>query len=106
MTDAEWVLVGCSFGIGMYFAGFWAGSKLTRALREVEIHEVPQIVTTEHIVEVEKPVVVQIPAATVQRTTGPSLPVMGINNRNVVTNPAERAQMERMQDLMGLSPEA
>jgi hypothetical protein len=104
-----WVVIGIAAGIALWLAGFWAGSMLTRSMREVITRDVPQIITTEKVVEIEKPVIVQMPA-TVQKqppraTTGPSLPVMGAT-RHVIADPAERQQMERIQQLTGNTPEA
>lgn len=102
-----WVVLAIAAGISLWLAGFWAGSMLTRAMREVVTRDVPQIITTEKVVEIEKPVIVQMPA-TVQKprtSVGPSLPVMG-TTRHIIADPTEREQMERIQQLTGQTPEA
>lgn len=101
-----WIALGIAAGIALWLAGFWAGSMLTRALREVIHRDVPQLITTEKIVEVEKPVIIQMPAVPQKAAvTGPSLPVMG-GNRHVIASPNEREQIERIQQLTGQIPEA
>lgn len=101
-----WIALSIAAGITLWLAGFWAGSMLTRAMRETVTREVPKIITTEKVVEIEKPVIVQMPVnKPVPAATGPSLPVMG-STRHVIADPVERETMARIQQLTNGTPEA
>lgn len=106
-TFVVWVAVGTAYGISLFWVGFYWGIRMTRTLRETVVHEVPKIVTTERVVEIEKPVLVQ-PNMTINKPTnggsGPALPVM--RGHSVIADPTERAQLEHMQELMSTEPEA
>ncbi len=96
-------------GIALYLLGFWAGAMLTRATREIVEREVPRVVTTEKVVEVEKPVLVQVPVAPARPPVsgnGGSLPIMGTGTRNIIADPNQREQLEHIQGLISTTPEA
>lgn len=104
-TFIAWVLVGTAYGIALFWVGFFWGIKMTRTLREVVTHEVPQIITTEKVVEIEKPVLVHAPMSKpVNGGNGPALPVM--RGKSIIADPNERAQLEGIRDLMSIEPEA
>lgn len=89
--------------IVLFLAGFYTGIWVQRHSREVIEREVAKIVTTEKVVEVEKPVVIQVPAQRPPQTA--AFATMGSPNRSVIADPQERAQMEHIQQLANMSPE-
>jgi hypothetical protein len=92
-------------GILIFIAGFYTGLYIAR--HSYVDREVAKIVTTEKLVEVEKPVVIQVPRPEpAKRPSGGGLPIMGSSNKNDVLNPAQRQEAEKMTDLLSQLPEA
>lgn len=87
--------------VSLFILGFYTGLWIARhSYRTVEV---PKIVTTEKVVEVEKAVIVQVPKP-VPTNTG-SLAVMGATPRTDVLRPEERREAEHMNDLISGLPE-
>lgn len=90
-------------GILLFIAGFYTGVWIQR--HSYHIREVPKLITTEKIVEVEKPIVIQVPRSAPSQ--GAQLAIM--NNRGGpkgnVLDPIKQAESERMTDLISQMPE-
>lgn len=89
-------------GVLLFLAGFYTGVWIQR--HSYTDREVPKIITTEKLVEVEKPIVIQVPRPPAPSSGG--LPIMGTGSRkNNVLNPEEKDAADRMSDLLGGMPE-
>lgn len=86
------ILAGCLLFLGGFYTGIWVWRRSERQV------EVPKVVTTEKVVVHEKPVVLQVPMGRPKQ--GPSTPVMG-SNKSVIVDPVERAEAEKMEQLVG-----
>jgi hypothetical protein len=102
------ILLLALFAVVTFLLGFYTGRHDARTNREVIEREVAKIVPTERIVEVEKAVIVQVPVFAEQpkQPSGASLPIMGSNRRNIITDPNERAAADGMASLLSQLPEA
>lgn len=106
MGSQVWIAIATAYGIALFWVGFYWGVKMTRALRETVRVEVPKVVTTEKLVEIEKPVFVQTPPTPkpANAGNGPALPIM--RGRNVIADPNERQQLQHISELMSTEREA
>ncbi len=89
-------------GIALFLGGIYTGIWIQR--HSYNDREVPKIITTERLVEVEKPIVVQVPRPAAG-SSGGALPIMGIKAKHDVLNPSERAGAEHMAGLISDLPE-
>lgn len=90
-------------GLLLFLAGFYTGVWIQR--HSYTDREVAKIVVTEKLVEVEKPVVIQVPRATAPSGGGLAIMTGGRNKSNVL-DPAQRAEAEKQFDLLSQMPEA
>jgi hypothetical protein len=88
--------------IPLFLAGVYTGIWIQR--HSWHDREVPKIVTTEKVVEVEKPVVVQVPTP-VKGGNGGALPIMGTDVRSLIADPNQRAEYEKVTQLLSQQPE-
>jgi hypothetical protein len=87
----------------VFLAGFYTGLWVQR--HSYVDREVPKIITTEKLVEVEKPVVIQVPTPA-RSNGGGNLAIMGGNGpKSSVIDPGKRAEADRQFDLLNQMPE-
>lgn len=82
-------------GILLFIAGFYTGLWVQRHSTTTIERDVPQIITTEKVVEHEKPVVIQVPMPAPPREGGPVL----IGARQPLSGP-DYAEAQRQQELI------
>jgi hypothetical protein len=89
-------------GILLFLAGLYTGIWIQR--HSYTDREVAKLIPTEKIVEVEKPVIVQVPMPT--KPAGPNLAIMGSNGaKTSVLDPVRKAESDRQFDLLNNMPE-
>jgi hypothetical protein len=89
-------------GILLFLTGFYTGLWVQR--HSYTDREVPKLIPTERVVEVEKPVIVQVPVQ--PKPGGASLAIMNNGNpKTNVLNPNQKAEADRMSDLLTQMPE-
>lgn len=89
--------------IATFLVGFYTGLYIAR--HSYVDREVPKIIERDRVVEVEKPVVIQIPRQAAPQPAG--LAVMGTSGqKGHVLDPKQQAEADRMSDLLNQMPEA
>lgn len=91
-------------GIVLFLAGIYTGIWIQR--HSYTEREVAKLIPTDKVVEIEKPVIVQVPVAQRPSNGGGSLAVMGTGNKNDILTPGQRQESEKMTDLLSQLPEA
>lgn len=96
------ILAAC--GVALFLAGFYTGVWIQRHSREVITREVEKLISTDRVVEVEKPIVVQVPVPMKQKDGG-SLVWSKPANKSIITDPKKRAEAEGITSLLNSLPE-
>lgn len=83
-------------GIGLFIAGLYTGLWIQR--HSYTDREVERLIPTDRLVEVEKPVIIQVPQGAPKQ--GPQLAVMGSGSKTDILTPNQRQEAEKMTSLL------